>query len=61
MGESLHSTYIFIRHLIPRRPCRSGSKEDLDKMPWYPWDQIYNMVGHVPANDRVKKMMQAKH
>ena len=32
------------------------SKEDLEGMPWFPWDQIYGMVGYEPANERTKKL-----
>ena len=35
---------------------RLRSKEDLENMPWFPWGQIYGMVGYEPASDRAKKM-----
>ena len=34
---------------------RLRSKADLDKMPWFPWDQIYGMVGYEPATEKAKK------
>ena len=35
---------------------RLRSRADLEAMPWFPWDQIYGMVGYEPASDRAKKM-----
>ena len=35
---------------------RLRSKADLDAMPWFPWDQIYGMVGYEPASAMAKKM-----
>ena len=37
------------------------SREDLDAMPWLPWDQIYGMVGYEPASDRAKKLAARTH
>ena len=35
---------------------RLRSRADLDGMPWFPWDQIYGMVGYEPASATAKKM-----
>ena len=37
------------------------SKEDLEQMPWFPWDQIYGIVGYEPADERTKKMARQVH
>ena len=39
---------------------RLRSRADLEAMPWFPWDQIYGMVGYEPASDRAKKMAARK-
>ena len=36
--------------------ARLRSKKDLEAMPWFPWDQIYSMVGYEPSSDWAKKM-----
>ena len=34
---------------------RLRSRADLEKMPWFPWDQIYGRVGYEPASSKAKK------
>ena len=34
---------------------RLRSRADLDAMQWFPWNQIYNMVGHEPATASAKR------
>ena len=40
---------------------RLRSRADLDGMPWFPWDQIYGMVGYEPASATAKKMAKRLH
>ena len=40
---------------------RLRSRADLEAMPWFPWDQIYGMVGYESAHDRAKKTAARVH
>ena len=42
-------------------PVMVRSKEDLEQMPWFPWDQIYGIVGYEPANERTNKLARQVH
>ena len=35
---------------------RLRSRQDLDAMPWSPWDRLYGMECYDPASDRAKDM-----
>ena len=37
---------------------RLRSIADVDAMPWFPWDQIYGMVGYEPASARATQLAQ---